>query len=80
MIDPGLAIMSRRPTLIATDRGCGKLCDDPELEQLLVQLLYPPGGQPTPQEGADLGGASIQGFTERFHRRAEAGQARFQPI
>jgi hypothetical protein len=32
IIDPGLAIMSRRPTLIATDRGFGKLRHDPQLE------------------------------------------------
>jgi hypothetical protein len=44
MIDPGLAIMSRRPTLIAPDWRGRTLGDDPQLEQFLVQLLHPPGG------------------------------------
>ena len=39
-------MIARQLTLIATDRGGGtlNLGDDPELEQLLVQLLHPPRG------------------------------------
>jgi hypothetical protein len=44
MIDPGLALVSRRPTFIASEGECGTLRDDPQLVEFLMQLLHPPLG------------------------------------
>jgi hypothetical protein len=41
IIDPRLALVPHRPTFIASEGGCGTLCDDPQLEEFLMQLLHP---------------------------------------
>ena len=54
MINSGFALVSPRPTCMASEGTCGTRRDDPQFEEFLMQLLHPPLGLPATQGGAGL--------------------------